>query len=228
MGTHLQWDDYDAGRRDTFQTAEMYGLKKQKTSYNEFVEGIEKYMFKQHFEINVTALAADVTSSVPAFFHDAFKTVLASQRIYLEGSVRQVNTQMRLLYFYAPHSTNWNGGDVTVNVTVIDKPLNCHPTDILKLPRIAGSNRNDYNLSLCDSTFAKSTTALIPIFIEKYNQAPTIHVKYDDKTIPLMARLEARTEFPDITIVDIDNEMVRYKNTSKGRIVTPPMSMTLT
>jgi hypothetical protein len=66
--THLQWDDYDAGRRDTFQTAEMYGLKKQKTSYNEFVEGIEKYMFKQHFEINVTALAADVTSSVPAFF----------------------------------------------------------------------------------------------------------------------------------------------------------------
>merc|ERR1711871_20726 len=226
--THLQWNDHDAGRRDTFQTAEMKGLKTQKASYKEFVEEIERFVFKQHFEVNITALAVDVSASVPKFFSDSFKTVLASQRIQIEGTIQQVNNQMRLLYFYAPNGTIWNGGDVTLNVTVIDKPLNCHPTDILKLPRVAGSDRSSYNLSLCDWTFSKKTSALIPIFVEKYNQAPTIDVSYEDRTMPLMARLEALTEFPELNVADVDNEMVKYMNTTRGRIATPPMSMTIT
>merc|ERR1711871_1503669 len=228
--TQLQWNDYDAGRVDTFQTAEMKGLKKQKTSYKEFVDVIEQFMFRRHFQVNVTALADDFTNSVPEFFRHSFKTVLASQRIQIEGTIQQVNKQMRSLYFYALNGMNWNGGDVSLNVTVVDKPLNCHSTDILKLPRVAGLDRSSYNLSLCDSTFSKSTTQIIPIFVEKYNQAPSIDVTYSDgydSSTPLMARLDARTEFPKISIADVDNQIIKYLNSTKGH-ATPPISMTMT
>lgn len=69
------------------------------------------------------------------------------------------------------------------------------------------------------------------MFVEKYNQAPSIDVVYGDEgdsTMPLAARLDARTEFPEIIVADVDNQMIKYLNTTQGRIATPPISMTMT
>jgi len=39
----------------------MNGLKKQKTSYKEFIDVIEQFMFRRRFQVNVTAFAVTLT-----------------------------------------------------------------------------------------------------------------------------------------------------------------------
>merc|ERR1712118_196218 len=34
--------------------------------------------------------------------------------------------------------------------------------------------------------------------------------------------------FPEIIVADVDNQMIKYLNTTQGRIATPPISMTMT
>ena len=114
---------------------------------------------------------------------------VVGNKIHFEGTVNDINTAMKKVFFYAPQGTN---GNITFTVTVSDAPLACesldrsllptHPNNFVQRPSrafcplpmstvicIAAAS------PICDRNISKTTVAYCRS-MWAVNQAPSIEV----------------------------------------------------
>ena len=148
--------------------------------------------------LTVTYRSMNITAEISA--HDQptseklveLPGAVVGNKIHFEGTINDINTAMKKVFFYAPQGTN---GNITFTVTVSDTPLACesldrsllptHPNNFVQRPSRAilpttdeyGYFGNSSSLdSICDRNISKTTVAYLPVYVVAVNQAPSIEV----------------------------------------------------
>jgi hypothetical protein len=165
--------------------------------------------------------------------------VIASNAIRLEGTLYQINTQLRYMYFFA--ASGYGSAETELTMTLTDRPIACHPMDELKSPRTAqqalysfGSwtvnSTNTANISLCDLNSAQTTIRTIAMYIKTFNRPPSLWIDGGNDTT-VKTKLNAYATLPVISVSDPDvsqsDEMQVMVNTSYGEINSPPVSFVI-
>jgi hypothetical protein len=204
------------------------------SNYEKFARQLEALLYRKHFGLNVTLVGSKVLESnkLPLTFASGeHGFVVASNAIMLEGTIAQVNQQLRFLFLFAAQGLGF--GPTVVRVTATDFPIECHPLDELRVPRTARLNRNISNLELCDDAQSRSTVTEVQYFIEKFNKPPTILIDGVKQagTINVVVPINTLERLPSISIVDDDISMSDREqlllNTSFGEVSSPPVSLVL-
>jgi len=211
--------------------------KKERALYEKLINGLLDFLTRGSIGLNVTVVDQGSVSSVPTTILKELPGATVGQIISLEGTLFQINSALRNVYYYAH---NVDEGNVSLTVTAEDLPLQCSqeaqhifrstsPKDRSTVISSFASNSS----TLCDAAHKQSTTRTIHISVIPVNKPPSITLK-DDNTMSKAITVSAYAvlDGPDLVLpamimTDPDASVSSFK-TSYGRLKLPPVSLIMT
>ena len=129
---NYEFEDVLTGHKGTFQSAKIFGEKMERQSFHDMATTIAAFVFRKSFGVTVASISseADAYTSLPDFFNSRGFPVVCGQGISLQGTIGQINEQMKFVYYYAPRGVR--SGKVTMQVTAVDSPMACHGSVVIR------------------------------------------------------------------------------------------------
>jgi CheY-like chemotaxis protein len=213
-------------------------LKDERSAANAFATVVTNFVHRKEIKLNITSLVEnipDVTLSERA----AMPGLSVGNKIILDGSLKDINSALRNVYYFARQGSY---GNVSLQITVVDRPLPCiasrsllysdlgrnaYTTPWISLSTISINNLNtsapsSISHQLCDHNKSQIVNSVIPIYVQPVNQPPEITIYGSN----ISCAVDAVTPIPTIEVSDIDHNRVTLLS-SFGYDVLPPISVIL-
>jgi len=222
----------------TTTTKQAAATVNQKARYLEFANVAIRFNTEVNRDMSITAQWLDPSKILSTEVLATLPAVTVGQRIVVEGTVAQVNSAMRGVYFYAPENTN---GNITMSATVTTDPASClgydgllptQPQRFVQRPSLSilpssdvyGAFGNSSNImnSFCDRNQTTKSVAYIPIFVIAVNQPPTAILTETAFT----SQVNLDTPVPTFTVEDVDH-LESLLQTSLGFELQPSITVTM-
>jgi hypothetical protein len=211
-------------------------LKDERVAADSFAAIVAKFVYRSEIKLNIKTLIENMPE-VTLAERARMPGLSVGNKIILDGSLKDINNELRNVYFYARQGTY---GNVSFNISVVDEPLPClasrsmlysdlgrkaYTVPWISLSPESLSNHNTsspFSVShqLCDHNISQVVSSIIPIYVQAVNQPPEIIIYGRN----LSCQVDAVTPIPTISVTDIDHNRVTLLS-SYGYDVLPPVSV---
>jgi ELWxxDGT repeat protein len=219
------------------KTQDVFEEQQEKLAYATFVDSMLSFLREARSMqeiLSLTAAPLVATPDTPLPSDDTLASLpgpLVSSAFRLEGTISDINTVLRTLYYFPPNGT-LTVGDAIFTVTATDRLEPCTTPSITEVshslrdaPKTTAEAMSQCNIR----DAAASSSAEIRLVVTGKNQAPVITLDAETSLTDLPARgaVDSEMDMDFIFVSDPDFDDVQLLTDSFGFSQLPPVTVTL-
>ena len=219
------------------KTLDVFEEEQERLEYEIFVNSMLSFLRESRSMQEIVSLTAKplaATPDTPLPSEETLSTLpgpLVSSSFTLEGTVSDINTVLRTLYYYPPNGT-LTVGDAIFTVTASDRlePCSTPSTTTVSLSLRDAPKTTEEARSKCNIRDASaSSSAEIRIVVTGRNQAPiiTLDDAVSEIELPVHVTVDKEISMDFIFVADPDFDDVQELTDSFGFAQLPPVTVTL-